>query len=356
MSDFLSELRGDLVDAHERYGRRGRTGRLARPVHPRTWRPAAMLATVAAAACLIAGVLGVRALRGPAPTSVQVVDQIRVGGQPVDAALGFGSLWVGDFGGSVIQVDPARHTILRRIPVGGSVDSVAADVGAVWVTTSGDESHNGRLVRIDPRSGRVTAHFPMATYSAIVAADRGAVWLLSTHSDDLWLKRIDPATGRTLATLTTSTIGDAIALAGDSLWTLTAQGVLMQRDPDSGRALRRLAGLGSSPNQGEHVLAADASGVWVLRSGTLVRIPGGGVVRRTPLRSATLPVFAHAGRALWIASTSGFPPRYGLLRVADDTGALTGRLDLGSHQPQALVPSPRGLWVVAADGTVLLVR
>jgi hypothetical protein len=318
-----------------------------------------MLAAVAAAACLVFAVLGIRALRGPVPASIHVVDRMPVGGQPSDATMGFGYLWVADYNGSVIQVDPVRHRVVRRIAVGGNPYSIAAGAGAIWVTPNEDPANVARLVRLDPRTGRITARLPLDTGSGVVAAGSRTVWLMANSDHPVGssrLDRIDPATGRTTATVPLPIFGDAIELAGASLWTLTPHGELTQRDPDSGRALRQVV-LAASTDRGENVLAADVSGVWVLRPGALVRVDAGGkVARRLPVPAGTLPVLARDGDALWIAQASGFPPRYSVLRLAPDTGATTRTVDLGSHEPRALVPAGGGLWVVGADGTALLVR
>jgi hypothetical protein len=362
MSDYLSQLRSDLVDAHERYGRRGRAGRAARPVHPRTWRPAPVLAGLAAAACLVAAVIAIRgALPGPAPAGLRQVDKVRVGGQPTDAAFGFGYLWVADFQGLVIQVDPGLHRVVRRVPLPGDADSIAVGAGAVWVTVDerqGERPDVAGLVRIDPRTGRTRLSSLGTSSSAKVAADRGAIWVMSTDQH-AWLKRIDPATGRAIA-VRIQTPAAEIAIGGESLWTLSDVGVLVQHDPISGRPLRRLPGLATrSPTSGERVLAADAGGVWVLQPRGVVRVTGGSVLRRQPLvRIGTIPLLGAHGRALWLAGPSPFGPRarYRVFRFDRDTGALTGTLDVGFGAPRAFAPSPDGMWVVTGDGTALLVR
>jgi hypothetical protein len=354
VSDFLSELRSDLVDAHARHGQRGRAGRLARPVHPRTWRPAAMLATAVAAACLIAGVVAVRTVHGPTPASLRVTERIWIGGAPTDAVMGFGYLWVvQSHSGVVTKIDPAHGRVVARIDTTLPLESIAAGAGAFW----GAEG-NGltEIVRIDPTTGKWTATRSGQSLSAVLAAGDGVVWRLDTQNPKSRLERLDPISGKTIASIATGTPGDAIAIGGNSLWTLDARGVLTQRDPGTGRALRRVSGLGSSLGLGEKVLTADATGVWAVRPGALMRVAtGGNVVRRVPLPGDALPVFAEGPGELWLArGAAGL--RSHLLRFDRVTGKLTGSLDLGSHQPQALVPSPRGLWVVCADGTALLVR
>jgi hypothetical protein len=302
-------------------------------------------------------VLGIRALRGPTPASLRIVEQVRLGGSPADATMGFGYLWVANMHSAVIdQVDPAHKSVVRRIAVDGGMDSIAADAGAVWVTLEGQAPGRGRLVRIDPATGRITATVSLGGFSALVAAGPGAVWLLGTYDDNLSLKRIDPASGRAITTIRTQTSGDAIAIGGRSLWTLDSEGMLTQRDAGSGRVLRRVPGLGGSTGAGEKVLAADATGVWVLRPRVLVRVEGGSITRRVPLPADTIPALAQHGSALWVARSgaNGRNPR--LLRIDRETGALTGSLNLGSQQPSALAPSTGGLWVITADGTALLVR
>jgi hypothetical protein len=186
------------------------------------------------------------------------------------------------------------------------------------------------------------------------------VWLMAAPDHDVvTLKRIDPATGRTVAGVRTGDANVAAAIGGDHLWTLTPRGVLQLRDLLSGRVVRRLHALGSAINYSgdtDTPLAADASGLWVLRPGAIVRVSAGGAVRRMPLRVPTVPTVADDGSALWVATGRQYPTGYGLARLEPGTAKRTGTLDLGTHQPKALIPSPRGLWVVCADGTALLVR
>ena len=49
------------------------------------------------------------------------------------------------------------------------------------------------------------------------------------------------------------------------------------------------------------------------------------------------------------------PARYRLMRIDEDTGAVTASLGLGPDRPKALVPTSGGLWVVGSAGTAQLV-
>ena len=141
MSDYVSELRRDLVEAAEREQHRGRAGRVVRPVHPRAWSPTVLAGAAAVAVALVAVIVTLTTLAPPPkPADAKVVATVRLGGQPRDAVLAGGSLWIADFEGRVLRLDPATRRVRARIGVGGSPRSIAAGAGAVWVITSGGEA------------------------------------------------------------------------------------------------------------------------------------------------------------------------------------------------------------------------
>ncbi len=360
MNDYFSELRHDLLDAHERYGQRSRIGRAARRTRPRVWRTPALGA--AAIACGLAAIaLAVGALREPAPhpAHLQVMATVQLGGIPSDAAAGFGLLWVADYRGAVLRVDPAGRRVQQRIPLGGTASSIAVDRTGVWVMTesrvNGADAH---LIRIDPSTGQATARVPFVTFDAALAADGDAVWVLARHDESPWIKRVDPVTAQPVASTRTDrgAIGVAVAAAGDSIWTLDNQGTISQRESGAGGVIRRLAGRGDLET-GENGLAADARGAWVVSParGALLRIEAGRVVRQIPVDPSTGPVLARSAGALWVTTVTGRPSRYRLARIDEDTGAVTASLGIGSERPTALVPTSGGLWVIGSAGTAQLV-
>ena len=128
MSDYLTDLRRDLVDAHARYGQRGAIERAARAHRPSR---AGLTALAAAAAAVIAVVVGGVALtRGPDDQVVGrrapgVVARVALGG-PVDGmGLGgvasvSGAAWIAVNSGEVIRVDATTDRVTARIPIAGS--------------------------------------------------------------------------------------------------------------------------------------------------------------------------------------------------------------------------------------------
>ena len=108
MSDYITGLRADLVDAAARHGRRRRSHRMPASLSPRAWRPAVALGVAAVAASVVAVVIAVSTLTPPQPHPgrLQIVAELQLDGQPQDAVLAGGSLWVADFTGEVVRVDP----------------------------------------------------------------------------------------------------------------------------------------------------------------------------------------------------------------------------------------------------------
>ena len=363
MSDFVTDLRADLVDAAARRQRDSRLARATRPLHPRAWRPAALLGAAPVAIGVAAAVAAALALSTPAqhPGRPHVVAEVRLGGQPQDAVLSGGSLWVADYGGDVVRVDPIRHRVAGRITVGGNAVSLAAGAAGVWVMSTdivngADRSH---LSHIDPRTGRRVDRVPVLGVGGAVAQSAGGVWLFpDTHRGGL--ERIDP-TGAAVTARPPFGQGAALAVRGDTLWALGTDGTVMAVDDGSGRVVYRLARVARTlPDAfpiAQNALVADATGAWALGSGakTLVHIVDGRIVQRIAVPTALGPL-ALARDACWVATRDSAHFRYGLSRIDPDTGKTTATLDLGPRQPEALVPSPDGLWVITGDGSALLVR
>ena len=113
-----------------------------------------------------------------------------------------------------------------------------------------------------------------------------------------------------------------------------------------------------APSNGDwdaHSIAADRSGAWVIDSagGRLLRLEGDQVVRTLRI-GETQPIMAKAADGLWVVMSDDARAS-GIARIDPRTGKVTATIGLGSHYPRALVPSREGLWVIAGDGTALLI-
>ena len=62
---------------------------------------------------------------------------VSVGGEPVSVAVGRGRVWVAEYGGDILEIDPrGTPRVVRRIHVGRHVTSVAVDAKRVWAVVA----------------------------------------------------------------------------------------------------------------------------------------------------------------------------------------------------------------------------
>jgi hypothetical protein len=359
MSDFITELRRELVDAAERERRRSAPRRAL----ARSRRPLAL--AVASAAAIAAAVVGIAMLGRNAPepviTAPRVVATIEIGGFPQGATLAAGSVWVTENDGRVLRLDPRTRRVIATIPAATSAyDAISASTEAVWIMGAVDRNaHLYRLIRIDPATDRVVARIgSFDWFGAILAAAPGAVWLQLDKQAPPPLRRVDPGTNRIEGAFGRRWL-TAMAVHEDRLWTLSTDGVLEWRDSATGRLLGRRPGFAPRPPGGpwKHSMAADADGVWVAtgQDGGITRVSSAGDVELGAEVGANGPL-ALAGGSLWITRNNGTDRDVQIARVDPDTGRVTGRLELGSRLPQQLLGVGDDLWAVLSDGTAIVVH
>jgi hypothetical protein len=358
MSDFITGLRGDLVDAADRRRRRSPLGRAARRVQSRVWRPRAVSQALAIAAILIAVVVAARALRSTAPTAARlhVAAVIHVGGEPVNATFAGGSLWIGNTGGEVTRIASMSHRVTARIAAGGTISDIAGDSDGIWVLTPTTPGIAAILTRIDPRTGRVAASIPAHVNSHVTLAS-GEVWSVDVRGTAV---RIDPASGSVIRRVPSA--GPALLVAnGATVWTLDTTGTLVEVDAPTARVrhrVRHVVGVVAEFHPlGPVGLAADRNGAWVTSpdAGTVTRISAGRILRPIHVGPGASTV-ASTDTALWVAYGDYPHARFRLARIDPNSGRIISTVSLGNHTPTALVPMGHDVWVIGGDGTILLVE
>jgi hypothetical protein len=102
-------------------------------------------------------------------------------------------------------------------------------------------------------------------------------------------------------------------------------------------------------------MLADDDGAWVVgqSDGLLYRIESGRVVKRVQV-GALAGAIARTHPAVWATAMVG-GSRFQLVRVDPDDGTVTGRVGLGSAQPQTIVPVGKQVWVITVRGDVVRV-
>jgi hypothetical protein len=362
MSDYVSGLRQDLVEAAARQQAAGRGARAARPLRPRAWSPVVVFGAVAALAAALVLVVGLRAVSPPRPPEApKVVGGFHIEVQPRDAVAAGGGVFVADYGGQLLQIDPQT---LERRRIATTADgalpvSLAEHGNAVWaiVVHPGPGHPHSTLLKLDAQSGQRLAAVPLADESGAIAVGAGGIWRVMTvrtrqslHAGAV--ERIDPRTGRRTAGFH----GDSQAIAASDRFVWTRNGETVTQRDERGGVVNRVRGI--SPAVGfedQRSMLADDDGAWVVgqSDGLLYRIENGRVVRR--LRVGQLAgAIARTRSALWVTAMVA-ADRFELVRVDPDDGTVTGRVAIGSEQPQTIVPVGKQVWVITETGAVVRV-
>jgi ligand-binding sensor domain-containing protein len=364
MSDsFIRGLEHDLVEAMERFEKRRQRRWLAYAPHPRLPRGATLARVAATAAIVIAVVIAARDLTlSPPPTRPHVVAVVPIGGAPMDAVFADGSLWVTDFRGSLVQVDPRDRRVTARIKLPGAPEPVAVSADSVWAQTAGKHCE-GELVRIDAGSGRIVARrswpYPSEQPGAL-AAGGDSVWIeRGCVTGNEGVDRLDQSGGVTAHVSLRSV--DGLAAAPGNLWVLGHDGTVTQIDATGGRVRQRWPGLAplSDPNTwGTKALVADRDGLWVLSTGraAILHLEHGRIAQQIAVDASVRPLLAKAQDGLWIATADRGGTDNRLVRLDPDTGRRTATLKLRDQRPIALVSTDGPLYVVTSNGKILVIR
>jgi sugar lactone lactonase YvrE len=357
MSDFLGELREEVLQAHAAHAHRPARRRIA---------PRMLVAGAAVLACAFAAVVLLRSFGQPEPAGLHVAATVRVGGQPLGAAYLNGSLWIADYTGDrIVRVDARHGTVTDRIALPGPPTAIAAAPdGGLWARVEGRTGDATELVQIDPDGGRTSTLLRVGPDRPL-AVGGGAVWAAVWATDDNrppeGLYRVDAAEGSRRRIPLPSVW--QLTAGGGTVWALRSNGTLVALEASSGRITARLPNVvpAGGTGAGAHALAADAAGAWVLHvpvagAGTFVRVdPAGRVVRRLAAPASAAAVLASAGNDPWLVVRLPRSGGYRLERVDGRTGAVRAAIAVGPHRPVALVPAGDRIAVVAGDGTAVLV-
>ena len=338
MSDFLTELRSELLDAHAAHRRRRPRAASRAGASALTRRARWPWGRVVAA--LVVAVLVVRAVVPPPTAAPRVVDVIRVGGNPTDAVLAGGSVWVSDFAGRrVIRLEPASRRVVERVAVGGQPVAVAAGRGGIWVRTAvGD---GGAVARVGERTSSTRVG-----YGATLAVGTTAVWAADVELGPERIHRIDAGTGRDAGVVDIPGVY-ALATGGEALWAVTGNGTVLRLDGRTGAVRARWPAIAISAGTADPALVGRPR----RRMGAASRAgrrqrghPPRGRPHRPPPPD---PAVRRARCSPWRRTAYGPSPRTPCTTASPPfalnagAGSVTARVDLGARNPTALLTGRR---------------
>ena len=351
MSDFVTELRREVVGAHARHHvSAARTRRRRR-------RPI-LAGAVALAALLLRGRVG-RAL-DPAARAERRAAR-REGRQrrrqphrrSVARRLALGHAT--SRRRQVVRIDPARRKIIARVHARRDARRHHGRRGE-RLGTGRHRRRRGADLAYRPRDepGQPTSSTRSTAPASLWPPVRSGpcAWDHSAHQ----IARLS-LTGRRLGELPLRG-GMTLAAGGRWIWSASPDGTVARIDARDGRIAHRwplLVPNQSASGDATGAMVADRTGAWLADTygRRILRLEGDKVTR--VLRTGDIkPMLASVAGELWVvASDEPGGPR--IERIDPRTGRVTATVELGTHYPRALVPVRGGLWVIAGDGTAVLI-
>jgi DNA-binding beta-propeller fold protein YncE len=123
------------------------------------------------------------------PRTLRVTNEIPVGSEADDVAVGSGAVWVIDkLSGTVSRIDPKRHRVKDVLQLSGDLERMVAGAGQIWVL----DPLAGIVTPIDPQGDVVGSPIQVGPKPVDIAVGLGAVWVADQSDHSIY--RIDPVT------------------------------------------------------------------------------------------------------------------------------------------------------------------
>jgi len=199
------------------------------------------------------------------PDDPAAIEEVEVGGQPSQLAVGGGSVWVAyPVGERIRRVVESTAAIEPEIRIGRTPSAVAADETGAYFTALDD----GTVWHVTGSTARELVTFD-GGFPSSVAIGFGSLWVTDVVADQL--VRIDPENGDVLARIDVGTAPTAVVVGDDAVWVANFSDATVSRiDPATDASSGDPVIVGGKPGS----LAAGLGFVWVTRpeDDTTIRI------------------------------------------------------------------------------------
>jgi hypothetical protein len=241
--------------------------------------------------------------------------------EPVSMTSGAGSLWVLDFSGPLLRIDPASGAITKRFPVRGLGADVAYGDGFIWMITDEPAADGGQeyLYKIDPSRNVIVKEAPVPGAGQACAVSPGpqGIWIGCAGVD-----RITVINQRSLQPAHSLRVDSGgyipqIVPGRKAVWVLTPSG-LARADPATARITAIIrTGYAPSALSAPALIMDSADRLWITGSLLAVVVPG--TLTAYPVaRTPDLISAAADGPTIWVDTGSA------LVRLQADTPHATG--------------------------------
>ena len=240
--------------------------------------------------------------------------------QPISMTSGAGSLWVLDFSGTLLRINPTNGAITKRFQVRGLGADVAYGDGFLWVITDDPAAGGGQesLYKIDPSRDVIVKAAPIPGSGPACAASPGpqGIWIGCAGADYITL--INRSSLRPVQSLRVDSGGftPQIVPGQKAVWVLTPS-ALARVDPATA-TITAIIHTGFAPSTlSAPALMRDSAGrLWITGSRLAVVAPGA-LIAHPVARTPDLISAAPDGPAICL-----------------DTGSALVRLQLDAPNPR----------------------
>jgi hypothetical protein len=160
-----------------------------------------------------------------------------------------------DDGSTIVEIDSVANAVAATFDAPAGASAMRGESDRLWVTSAA----RALLSLVDPAGGRVEAEVGVGRGARFLAVGAGSVWTLD--SVDHTVSRVDTATAELIATIAVADVpitGGDMAFGGGSAWARVSDALVVEVDPATNTAVRRIG-----TSQGSGSVAADDSAVWV---------------------------------------------------------------------------------------------
>jgi hypothetical protein len=241
--------------------------------------------------------------------------------EPVSMTSGGGSLWVLDFSGPLLRIDPASGAITERFPLPGLGADVAHGDGFIWVITyepAADGDHE-YLSKIDPSRDVIVKTAPIPGAGPACAASPGphGIWIGCAGIDHITLINQDSLKPAQSLPVDSGGYTPQIVPGRNAVWVLTPSG-LARADPATGRITAIIhTSYAPSTMSAPALIMDSADRLWI--TGSLLTVVMPDTLTAYPVaRTPDLISAAADGPAIWLHTGST------LTRLQLDTPHATG--------------------------------
>jgi YVTN family beta-propeller protein len=155
------------------------------------------------------------------PNTAAVEEEVEVGANAFDIAVGLGAVWIVDeLDSTVTPVDIETLSADPPIAIAGDLTDIEAGAGGVWVV----DERGGVVIAIDPTTLRPVDPIRVGAEPTDAAVGLDAIWV--TNRGDGTISRIDPVTGSVTDTIDVGAPVSAIDVdeRQGTLWVVVSPG------------------------------------------------------------------------------------------------------------------------------------